>query len=89
MGIPAHFFQIFRNCMLGSFWKLYAGKSFGNYMLGNILETICWEIFWKLYAGNLLMLGNSGGCQRFFEGGNYGTKLRHYTMVSRQWYLER
>ena len=20
-------------------------------MLGNFLETICWEIFWKLYAG--------------------------------------
>ena len=24
-------------------------------MLGNFLETICWEIFWKLYAGNILM----------------------------------
>ena len=32
--------------------KLYAGKFLGNYMLGNVLETICWEIFWKLYAGN-------------------------------------
>ena len=47
MGIPAHFFS--------NFWKLYAGKSFGNYMPGNLLETICWEIFWKLYAGNFLM----------------------------------
>ena len=42
MGIPAHFFQIFGNYMLGNFWKLHVGK---------FLETICWEIFWKLYAG--------------------------------------
>ena len=26
-----------------------------SYMLGNFLETICWEFFLKLYAGNLLM----------------------------------
>ena len=39
-------------------WKPYAGK---------FLETICWEFFLKLYAGNYV-LGNSGGCQRFFEG---------------------
>ena len=38
----AFFLQIFGNYMLGSFWKLYAGKSFANYMLGNFL---------KLYAG--------------------------------------
>ena len=41
--------------MLGNFWKLYAGKFFGNYMLRNFLETICWEILWKLYDGNLLI----------------------------------
>ena len=47
---------------------------------GNFLETICWEIL-----GNYL-LGNLGGCQWFFEGGNYGTMLWHHNTVSRQWY---
>ena len=57
--MPAHFKKILAHgdtgAFLSNFWKLYAGKSFGNYMRGNFLETICWEIFWKLYAGNLLM----------------------------------
>ena len=44
------FFQILAHGDTGAFLK----KIFGNYMLGNLLETICWEIFWKLYAGNLL-----------------------------------
>ena len=66
------------------FWKLYAEKFFGNYMLGNFLETICW----KPPDGNYV-LGNSGGCRRLFDGGNYVTMLRHHTTVSRQWYLER
>ena len=44
--------------MMGNFWKLYDGKFFwiiyvgnffGNYMLGILLETICWKIFWKQY----------------------------------------
>ena len=35
------------------------------------------------------MLGNSVGSRRLFDGGNYGTMLRHHTTVSRQWYLER
>ena len=62
-------------------------------MLGNILETICWEIFleticWEPPDGNYV-LGNSGGCRRLFEGGNYGTMLRHHTTVSRQWHRVR
>ena len=55
------YWRISGNYMLRKFWKLYAGKSFGNYMLGNLLETICWEIFWKQYARKFFgnnMLGN-------------------------------
>ena len=61
-------------------WKLFAGKFLGNYMLGNFLETISPD-------GNYV-LGNSGGYQRLFDGGNYGKMLWHHTTVSRQWYLE-
>ena len=71
--------------MLGNFWKLYAGKSFGNCMLGNFLKTICWEIFWKLYAGNLLMEAMCWEI-RVDAGGNYGTQLRHHTTDLRQWH---
>ena len=49
------------------------------------------EISWTLYAGKFLgnyMLRNLGGYQRLFDGGNYGTMLRHHTTVSRQWYQE-
>ena len=71
--------------------KLFNGNKF--------LETKCWEIFlnymlgnfWDSYDGNLLMetvLGNSGGCERFFDGGSYGTMLQHHTTVLMQWYLE-
>ena len=73
--------------LLGNCLKLYAGKFF---------ETICWKFFgnyilgyfWNSYDGNLLM-ENSGGYQRLFEGGNYGTILQYHTTVSRQWDLER
>ena len=58
MGVLAHFYHI----MVPASLKLYAGKFFGNYMLGNFLETICWEIFWKLYAGKF------GWIQAVFEG---------------------
>ena len=61
--------------MLGNFWKLYAGKFFGSYMLGNFLETTCW-----LPRDGNYVLGNSGGC-RWLYGGVimtqcYGNTLR-------------
>ena len=68
-------------------WKLYAGKFLGNYMLGNFLETICWEIFGIHMMvppdGNTLM-ENSGGYQWLFDEGNNGTMLWHQITVSRQ-----
>ena len=89
MGIPAHFWKLYARKFLETicweiFWKLYAGKFFGNYMLGNFLETICWEP-----PDGKYVLGNSDGCQRFFEGGNYGTMLWDHTTVSRQWHQVR
>ena len=65
------------------FWKFL-----GNYMLGNFLETICWEIF-RIHMmvtsadGNTLM-ENSCGYQRLFDESNNGTMLWHHTTVSRQ-----
>ena len=72
------FFKFLETMCWEIFWELYAG---------NFFETICWEIFWKLYADVNYVLGNSGGCRRLFDGGNYGTILRYHTTVSRQWVL--
>ena len=36
------FFHIMIPVHFSNFWKLHAGKFFGNYMLGNFLETIRW-----------------------------------------------
>ena len=51
--IPGHSMeQFFGIYMMEISWKLHDGKLFGNYMLGNFLETMCWEIrlrglFWQ------------------------------------------
>ena len=33
------------------FWKLYAGKFFGNYMLENFFKLYAGKVFWQLHAG--------------------------------------
>ena len=69
--------------MLGHFWKLYDGKFFRNYMLGNFAIHMKVTSSWKDSDGKF------GWIPAAFLRGNYGTMLRYRTTVSRQWYLER
>ena len=71
------------NLYAGEICKSICWKNLQIYMLENFLQTICWEIFERKFFGNY-MLENSGGYQRLFDGGNYGTMLWYHTTVSRQ-----
>ena len=62
MRVPAHFFHMRVRAHFSNRWQRYERimsakirvQNSKFYMLGNFLETICWEISWKLYAWKFL-----------------------------------